>query len=85
MGMLIDEAIINLHAMQGYYNNDMLVNYVGFDRKDNESVDVAIDTMRKYQKIEQIVNAELEEYHPLDRNIYRLALIRKVLEDGDVD
>ena len=37
--------------------------------------------LEQLQKIEQIVNAEFEEYHPLDRNIYRLALIRKVIED----
>ena len=41
--------------------------------------------MRKYQKIEQIVNAELEEYHPLDRDPYRLALIKEVIEDEKID
>lgn len=50
-----------------------------------EALQTAKDTMSKYQQIEQIVNAEFEEYHPLDRNIYRLALIREVLEDGNDD
>lgn len=50
-----------------------------------EAKDIAVDTMHKYQKIEQIVNAELEEYHPLDRNTYRLALIKEIIEHGKID
>lgn len=33
-----------------------------------ESLETAISTMRKCQKIEEIFKAELEDYHPLDRN-----------------
>lgn len=80
MGMTIDNSI------------RLLENYHEWEKKfglDGNGVDDAtkklIEIAKKYQKIEQIVNAELEEYNPLDRNIYRLALIRKVMEDGNVD
>lgn len=80
MGITIDNSI------------RLLENYHEWEKKfglDGNGVDDAtkklIEIAKKYQKIEQIVNAELEEYNPLDRNIYRLALIRKVMEDGNVD
>jgi hypothetical protein len=80
MGITIDNSI------------RLLENYHEWEKKsglDGSGVDDAtkklIEVAKKYQKIEQIVNAELEEYNPLDRNIYRLALIRKVMEDGNVD
>lgn len=59
MKMTIDEAKVNLHAIQVYYNDDMQDSYVGFDKEDNESVDIAIETMRKYQRIEKIINAPI--------------------------
>ena len=83
MGMSIDEAMINLHAMQAYYNNDMLVNYVGFDRKDNESVDVAIDTMRKYQKVVQVLSDWKAMGYNENDGLY--SLFSEVVEDGNVD
>ena len=46
---------------------------------------LTISIMRKYQKIEQILNEDFKEYHPLDRNPYRLSLIREVLEDENVN
>lgn len=80
MGITIDNSI------------RLLENYHEWEKQsglDGSGVDDAtkklIEVAKKYQKIEQIVNAELEEYNPLDRNIYRLALIRKVMEDGNVD
>lgn len=76
MGITIDNSI------------RLLENYHEWEKQsglDGNGVDDAtkklIEIAKKYQKIEQIVNAELEEYNPLDRNIYRLALIRKVMED----
>ena len=61
MGMTIDVAKVNLHAIQVYYNDDMQDSYVGFDKEDNESIDFAIEIMQKYQKIEQIIS-DYEEY-----------------------
>ena len=51
----------------------------------NQAFTIAISTMRKYQKIEQIVNDELEDFHLLDRNPYKIALIKEVIEDGKID
>ena len=81
MGMSIDEALENLHAIQDYYNDDMEDNYMGFAKEDNESVDVAINTMRKYQKIEQIIrNYDTTwEFHTLRGTVDK---IREVIEDG---
>jgi hypothetical protein len=54
MGMTIEDAILNLHAIQDYYND------LGFDRKDNESVEVAIATMRMYQMMQADYKARLK-------------------------
>lgn len=79
MGMSIDEAIEDLHAIQAYYNDDTQDGYIGFAKEDNESVDVAIEIMRKYQKIEQIVNSKTTRlsYEEGFRQI------KKVVEDVD--
>ena len=76
MGITIDNSI------------RLLENYHEWEKQsglDGSWVDDAtkklIEVAKKYQKIEQIVNAEFEEYNPLDRNIYRLALIKKVMGD----
>ena len=82
MGMKIDDAILCLKGIK-QYGSDTFTKRSQGDWQN--SLDLAIETMRKYQQIEQIVNAELEEYHPLDRNYYRLALIREVVEDGKID
>lgn len=52
MGMTIDEAIRELQSQKRYYQD-----FWAADANDYvvEMLDVAIDTMRKYQKIEQIV------------------------------
>jgi len=79
MGITIENSISlleNYHQWEkqsGLYGN-------GVDDATAKLIEVA----KKYQKIEQIVNAEFEEYNPLDRNIYRLALIRKVIEDDKI-
>lgn len=66
MEMSIDEAI--------NHGQEQLEIFGGEHR---EFIETAIDTMRKYQKIEQIVNDELEDFHPLDRTPYKIALIKK--------
>ena len=60
MGMTIDVAKVNLRAIQVYYNDDMQDSYVGFDKEDNESVEVAIETMHKYQMMQADYEARLK-------------------------
>ena len=55
MGMSIDEAIPILHDMYNYYNDVDVDAYISFDKEDNNAIETALDTMRKYQKIEQIL------------------------------
>ena len=57
MGMTIDEAIPILHDMYNYYNDVDIDVYVGFDNEDNNAIETALDTMRKYQKIQEILNS----------------------------
>lgn len=57
MGMTIDEAIPILHDMYNYYNDVDIDAYVGFDNEDNNAIETALDTMRKYQKIQEILNS----------------------------
>ena len=60
MGMTIKEAIPILHDMYNYYNDtDLDDTYVGFDKEDNNAIEIALDTMKKYQKIEKIINAPI--------------------------
>lgn len=54
MGMSIDEAIPILHDMYNYYNDVDIDAYIGFDNEDNNAIETALDTMRKYQKIQEI-------------------------------
>lgn len=84
MGMSIDVAKVNLHAIQVYYNDDMQDSYVGFDKEDNESIDFAIEIMQKYQKIEQIIDDWINE-DSVGMSDYWMGKIREVIEDGNVD
>ena len=53
--MTIAEAIEGLHDIQKCYNDEITeAMFLGFNDTDNESVNVAIETMRKYQKVERI-------------------------------
>ena len=73
MGMSIDEAIEGLHDIQKCYNDDSEAMFLGFDDKDNKSVDFAIDTMRKYQQLEdfarwvatEVIDEEMWAYNHL--------------------
>lgn len=70
MGMTIDEAIIQL-SMQKFYT-------LG---KDYEAVQIAINTMRKYQKIEQIYREWFSDTGRTSADAY--VRIGEVLKDGN--
>lgn len=78
MGITIDEAI------QHIKNSCYIVGYPTHDKQDetrkkiNASLDMAIDTMRKYQKIEEIVGN-----YGFDASWVCIKKIRKVMEDGN--
>ena len=77
MGMTIDLAMNNLSGiLTEATEDDNSVCYVTED--DAETLQVAISTMRKYQKIEEIVNSKTT------RLSYELGFgqIRRVIEDG---
>ena len=46
-----------------------------------DACEFAIDRILKCQKIQEIMNADLEHIHPLDRDKYIVASIKEVLED----
>ena len=71
MGMTIDEHIAQLKKLKSFHNGSY-----------GASVKVAIDTMRKYQKIEQIVK-EWEFDH--ESMVDSMEKIGEVIEDGNVD
>lgn len=52
MGMTIDEAVSWMLTITEHEGEDITI----YD-SDVEAINIAISTMRKYQKIEQIVNA----------------------------
>ena len=79
MGMTIDKAIEYNKNLKMYMEiNDEHDEYK-FLEENHIALEMAINTMRKYQKIEQIVNAWDD-----DENAMILAHeIRKVIEDGN--
>ena len=81
MGMTIEEQIKALEYLKkcGIFPfSDTRTGIVITD----EYVDGAIDTMRKYQKIEQIVNSNPDYIHHTDMNTYKINSIKEVIEDG---
>lgn len=76
MGMKIDEAIL---YMELYKRN--LLDSVSDLGKDIEAYDTAIDTMRKYQKIEQIIKDHDADRIPED--YWYIDRIREVIKDGN--
>jgi len=81
MGRLIDadESIKELSKWRKGFNYDN-GDYCYGDDTTRYSLDIAIDTMRKYQKIEEIVK-EWSESGLLQDKFYDL--INEVLEDGN--
>jgi hypothetical protein len=75
MGMSIDLAMNNLNGILTEVTEDKdSVCYV--TEEDAETLQVAIDTMRKYQKIEQILDdCDLEAWEVLEK-------VKEVVEDG---
>lgn len=65
MGMSIDKAIPKIQFIRNALNDDMEI---------AKAYDLAIEVMRKYQKIEHIVKAEIP---------YKLVEIEKVIKDGN--
>ena len=57
MGMTIDEAISWILSITEHEGEDIPI----YD-KDVEAIKIAVSTMRKYQKIEQIVSLNDEEF-----------------------
>ena len=74
MGMTIDDCI-------DYFNRSFAIDNTDDARQHNEVLEMTIDTMRKYQKIQEIVNSA----HT--RIVYdsKFEDIKKVVEDGNDD
>lgn len=68
MGMTVDEAIPKIQFVRNALNDDMEI---------AKAYDMAINTMRKYQKIEDIY------YHQSGEALENS--LRAVIEDGNVD
>jgi hypothetical protein len=74
MGMTIDEAITWIITISEHEGEDIPI----YDT-DVEAIKTAVSTMRKYQKIEQILDDyDLEAWEVLE-------MIKKVIEDGKDD
>ena len=76
MGMSIEETIGLLERGSQYNYYDSAEDFC-------KAYDMAIDTMRKYQKIQEIMSADLEHIHPLDRDKYIVASIKEVISNVD--
>ena len=82
MEMTIDEAINHLGNYSSTNGSGLTT-----DKQHNEAKRVAIDTMRKYQKIKDIVNKPYDTFY--SENYYgyflRVQDIRKVIQYGNDD
>ena len=82
MGMTIDKATNNLsEILTEDTENENSVCYV--TENDAEALQVAIDTMRKYQKIQEIVEVWHQDIYAKDFEC--MAGIAEVVEDGKTD
>ena len=81
MGMTIDDATLYMELYKR-----KLFNSVSDLNKDIEAYDIAIETMRKYQKIQEIMN-ELNGnfYGSYLKDRQALEKIYGVIEDGKID
>lgn len=87
MGMTIDDSERYLRLMLGgmkyavRYWKDRDKEESDIEQTNVEAVKTALDTMRKYQKIEQIVNSNPDYIHHTDMDTYKLNSIREVIEN----
>ena len=78
MGMTIDNCISKLtEILEEATEDENSVCYV--TDVDEPTLKTAIDTMRKYQKIERIINCSLD----IQEDVLRYKAICEVLEDGN--
>ncbi len=82
MGMTIEDTINSFQ----YFRNHPITDDKEVIKQGQELLDTAIDTMRKYQKISEIVKQK--DYDRFNSHNYygyflRVQDIRKVLEDGN--
>jgi hypothetical protein len=83
MGMTIDKSIENIVLLKKL--EDSLGNISGNTNSvASQSLGCAIDTMRKYQKIEQIINNAKDSDGAVKYN-WLYEQIREVVEDGKID
>ena len=75
MGMTIDEHI---EVLKSYHHG-----FTGYAGDLQNSINVAIDTMRKYQKIEDIVRDYYNEQYTDKLDIEIIEMISEVLCDGN--
>lgn len=92
MGMIIDEAIKCLRALKrcetceeedifGLRCKSCSCYRMGSSAKCYDAIDVGVDTMHKYQKIEQIIKDHDADNMPED--YWYIDKIREVVEDGN--
>ena len=74
MKMTIDEAISWLLSIAEHEGEDIPI----YDT-DVEAIKMGIDTIRKYQKIEQLIAMDDENH----RRTIRLADLKEIIEDGN--
>lgn len=72
MRMTIDKAIPKIQFVRNALNDDMEI---------AKAYDLAIDTMHKYQEIQEIIKAHDNDRIPED--YWYIDKIREVLEDGN--
>ena len=81
MGMSIEDCINELQKLKlPISKHDLSLHFVEHTR--NKTVETAIDTMRKYQKIVQIMERTVDD----GTSMYdTLQEIEEVIEDGKID
>ena len=78
MGMTIDEAALYMEL----YKRKLFDSVSDLD-KDIEAYDIAINTMRKYQKIAEIVTNNELEWGNASVRANAFLEVKKVVEDGN--
>ena len=73
MGMTIEEHIAQLKKLKSFHNGSY-----------GASINFAIETMRKYQKIKEYISIPTR-YGTMAEDCQKLEYVRKVIEDGNDD